>query len=273
MSGVVFIPTRNRVHNIAKVLPKWYEQPIDEVVLVTEPGERAMYKEFLKSEDYDGFVSVLSPKKSNIGIGATRRFIVKEADKMGLDYLIMSDDDAAPVADTDVRDLIKDLKKAPSIGLGACFSFYGLMLGNDVLKDGRHNGGGKPYLVPGGMGYITFSLNVSRALEAGSYDRRLHTFWEDAELVRDGMKHLGVGWHVHTGVWCNSIGKRFMPGGLSDFAGKGRSAGEKECHEIVYDKWGSRYISNPAKKATCRWQNFLDDFVEGWRDRAIWLNK
>lgn len=273
----VFIPTRNRTHNIAKVLPKWAQQEhIEHVFLVTEPDERKVYKRFIKDElDLPrDFVSVIRPTRSNIGIGATRKFIVQRAEDEGLDRIIVSDDDAYPVPDTDITQLCDDLTGLQSIGIGACFSFYGLMLGNDLLRVGRYaNAQGKPYLVPGGMGYIMFSLDIQRAIEAGNYDRRLHTFWEDAELVRDGMKELGYAWHVHTGAWATSIGKRFMPGGLSDFAGKRRSQGEKECHKIVYDKWGSRYISNPSKRAACRWQNLLDDFVDGWRDKAVWLNK
>lgn len=270
MSGVVFIPTRNRLHNIEKVVPKWQAQDMDGIILVTEPSEKSMYKEFLSDKGWRNSVDVISPTMPNIGIGATRKFVVKKADKMGLHALIMSDDDAAPVPDTDIDMLIKDLKRTPTIGIGACFSFYGLMLGNALLKAGRHEGEGLPYLVPGGMGYITFSLSIKRALEAGNYDAKLHTFWEDAELVRDGMKNLGYAWHVHTGAWCTSIGKRFMPGGLSDFAGKTRSEDEKICHRRVFKKWGPRYISHPDKKAICRWQNFLNDFVEGWRDRAVW---
>jgi hypothetical protein len=271
----VFIPTRSRTHNIEKVLPKWedQDQTIDHVFLVTEPDERRMYKDFLSStfgRRFSDFVSVISPRRSNIGIGATRHFIVDRADAEGFDKIIISDDDAYPVPDTDINILCDELD-GRSLGYGACFSFYGLMLGNDVLKAGRYGGEGAPHLVPGGMGYIMFSLDVQLALEVGNYDKRLHTFWEDAELVRDGMKQLGLAWHVHTGAWATSIGKRFMPGGLSDFAGKNRSRGEKECHKIVYRKWGEKYISHPDKRAMCKWQRMLDDFVQGWREKAVWV--
>jgi hypothetical protein len=140
------------------------------------------------------------------------------------------------------------------------------MLGNETIRETS-----KAYLVPGGMGYITFSLDVEMAMRIGNFDKRLHTFWEDAELIRTAMREEAVAWHVHSGVKATSIGKRHEPGGLSAFAGRRRSKQEKECHQIVFNTWGDEYISDPSKKPRCKWQKMLDDFVPHWRKRAIWL--
>lgn len=269
--NVVFIPTRARTGNLIKILPKWQMQDrIDEVILVVDIKERDLYYQALSElpKQLRKNVTITSPKKPDIGIAAIRNFIVNKAYRLGLDSLLMCDDDCFPVPEDDITRLIRLLNKTPTIGIGACFSFYGLMLGNDVVRDTN-----KAYLVPGGMGYRCFSLNVDKAIEAGNYDKRLKFWWSDAELARDAMKVHGVGWHVDTGAWCGSIGGRYTPGGLEDLAGtrKRRMEGVQRSHELVYKKWGPRYISPPEKRPACRWKNMLDDFVPGWRKRAIWL--
>lgn len=270
--NVVFIPTRARTGNLIKILPKWAAQKeLDEVILVVDKREKDDYKAARKALDSSLIknVSVMAPKRSDIGIAAIRHFIVKQADRLGLDALIMSDDDCFPVPEDDITRLTRLLARTPTIGIGACFSFYGLMLGNDVITKTN-----KAYLVPGGMGYRCFSLDVPALMEADlNYEKRLTTWWSDAELCRDAMKALGYGWHVDTGAWCGSIGNRNTPGGLDDFAGgaKKRAKAVREMHKIVYEKWGPRYISPPDKRPMCRWKNMLDDYVPNWRKRAIWL--
>lgn len=278
MSGyddkVVYIPTRNRLTNLVRILPAWDKQKPDNILLAVEPGEVKKHEKFLRENSIvhslGTEINVVPVRPEDRGIGYTRNFMVKHARNMGFEAIVMADDDSMPNPDTNVWKLVKRLESTPTIGLGACFSFYGLMLGNKRIRETS-----RPYLVPGGMGYIMFSLNLPLLEELDiNFDKRLHTFWEDAELVRDGMEAGGLAWHVHTGVKATSIGKRYERGGLSaanNESRKKRSRRERECRQIVYDKWGSKYISHPDKRPRCAWQKMLDDFVEGWRAKAVWL--
>lgn len=270
---VVYIPTRDRLTNLVKILPKWAEQKPERIYLVVEPHERDKHLKLLGENSWLSSlenVTVLAPKRSDKGIGYTRHFVVNHAMNVGHKGIIMADDDSMPNADSNIWKLVQRLNNTKSIGIGACFPFYGLMLGNDVIRETS-----RPYLVPGGMGYIMFSLNLQLLAELEiNFDKRLHTFWEDAELVRDGMREGGLAWHIHTGAWATSIGKRHARGGLSaanSESKKKRAKREWQCRKIVYDKWGPEYISHPDKRPRCAWQKMLDEFVEGWRERAVWL--
>lgn len=264
---VVYIPTRGRIQNLGKVLPAWREQRFLAVVM-TEPNEAKAHRKFIREHDFEDFASVLSLPRADQGIGNSRHQIIKHASSVGLRRIILADDDCKPHKDSDMRRLLK-FRVSQTLGMGACFSYYGLQLGNDFIRDTN-----KKTLMPGGMGYNIFSLDVEATIGIGNFDRRLHTYWEDAELIRQAMKDLHIGWHIHTGVWGTQMGKRYDAGGINSLAAnEARKRREKMCHQIVYKRWGPRYISHPDKRPRCSWANMLDDFVPGWREKAVWLNK
>jgi len=264
---VVFIPTRNRIHCLDRVLPKWQAQEVDQIFLVVEKWEVGKHKQI--AAEYPN-VDVLRLPKVNQGVTYSRDWITRIARGLGLQYIIMADDDLFPHPNSDVRRLF-EFDGLNTIGIGIMLSFYGLTFGNDTLRE-RDD----PLLMPNSMGKRLFSLDIERAFAAGGYDPRLHTFGGDNEIVRDAMHKLQATWYVHAGVHGTSIGKRHEPGGLNHFHeedGSSRLQGEKECHKIIFEKWGPKYISRPPGRMICHWKKMLNDFVPDWSERLNWETK
>jgi glycosyltransferase involved in cell wall biosynthesis len=161
--SVVFIPTRNRVELVERVLPKWQQQDVDEIVLMVERQERSEYRRIAKR--YKN-VSTFQLPESNRGINYSRNQIVEAAYSMGCDRIIMSDDDIYPRPDSDVNRLY-EWKGLNTIGIGIMVPFYGLMFGNQTIKEQD-----RPLMSKGALGKRCFSLNVKRAIAIGNFDVR-----------------------------------------------------------------------------------------------------
>jgi hypothetical protein len=154
------------------------------------------------------------------------------------------------------------------LGIGIMVPFYGLMFGNQTIKNED-----RPLMSKGALGKRLFSLNVPRVLAAGNFDVNLHSGWGDDELVRAGMDKLAATWYVHAGVTGGSVSNRYTQGGINDFHGENaqsRLDGQGHSHRIIYARWGPRYVSDPGKRMSFRWQKFMDDKVPDWRDRIDW---
>lgn len=262
--AVVFIPTRNRAQLVERVLPKWSQQDDVRAILVVEKWERGKYTRVAGRH-----ADVLCLPRSNRGINYARAWIVREADRMGLENIIMSDDDLFPRPDSDINRLFEfgDLQ---CLGIGIMLPFYGLMFGNDVIK--AHN---EPMMSLGGLGKRCFSLRVSEALMIGNFDARLHSGWGDDELVRQGIADLGFTWYVHAGVHGTSIAGRHTPGGLNDLHHEDdeeRLRAQYSCHKIIYNKWGPEFISKPKLhgRLICQWKKMFEMYVPNWEDRVTW---
>lgn len=267
MSNVVFIPTRNRAQLVERVLPKWTEQPIDELFFVCEKWERGKYRRVAGNH-----AEVLVLPKTNQGINYARNWIVTWAAEHGYRKLIMSDDDLFPRPDSDVTRLMA-FDSVPTLGLGIMLPFYGLMFGNDTVKNSD-----EPLMSLGGLGKRCFSLDVSKVLSVGNFDVRLHSGWGDDELVRQGIAGAQATWYVHAGVRGTSIANRHTPGGLNDLHyedASRRMDAQYQCHKIIYKKWGPEFISKPKLngRLICQWKKMFDEFIPNWEQRVTWRSE
>jgi len=265
--AVVFIPTRNRGELLRKVLTKWQlQRSVTEVIAVCEKWEsgrtRAITNEFKRT-------SVLRLPKSNKGINYARNYIVSEADRIGLDRLIMADDDIYPNASSDVERLF-EWEGLNCLGMGIMVPFYGLQFGNKTMQSEN-----RPLMSKGALGKRLFSLNVLKVIEAGNFDPDFASGWGDDELVRDGMYKLQATWYVHAGVKGTSIAGRYTPGGLNDFHAESyesRLWGQFNSHQLIYEKWGEKYVNVPTHggRLVFQWKKFMNDYVPDWQDRIDW---
>jgi hypothetical protein len=213
---------------------------------------------------------VITLPKSNMGINYSRNFIVSKAYEWLLDVLIMADDDIYPKPDSDVNRLF-EFNGLNTLGIGIMVPFYGLMFGNQTIKDED-----RPLMSKGALGKRLFSLDVEKVLKIGNFDISLHSGWGDDELVRQGMVDLQATWYVHAGVNGVSVAGRYTKGGINDFHAEdqeSRLAGQEHSHRIIYARWSDRYISQPGKRMMCRWKVFMDDYVPGWEKRITWTKK
>lgn len=252
---------------VERALPKWRQQDVDEIVLVVEPQQALDYKHFLTSKRPR--VRMLKLPEPNRGINYSRNQIVLRATYLGCDKIIMSDDDIYPHPDSDVNRLY-EWEGINTLGIGIMVPFYGLMFGNQTIKQED-----RPLMSKGALGKRLFSLNVPRVISIGNFDVRLHSGWGDDELVRQGMAALQATWYVHAGVHGTSIAGRYTQGGINDFHQENEASrlkGQLHSHKIIYKKWGPRYISTPnnGTRMTCWWKKFMNDYVPDWEKRMDW---
>jgi hypothetical protein len=263
--NVAFIPSRGRAEMLGtKILPKWKEQNVH-VIVVVEPDQ---YWEYLQTtKPFYPQVEVVCLPEQNRGINFSRHWIVRYATNNGLQKIIQADDDIWPSPSTDVNRLF-EWNGLNCLGIGIMVPFYGLMFGNQTIKDED-----RPLMSKGALGKRLFSLNVPRVLACGNFDVNLHSGWGDDELVRAGMATLGATWYVHAGVQGGSASNRYTKGGINDFHKENtqsRLDGQAHSHRIIYKRWGPRYVSDPGKKMMFRWQKFMDDYVPDWQTRIDW---
>jgi hypothetical protein len=249
-------------------MPKWQQQKnVEEIILVLEKRERSAYHEVTKQ--YRNVSIVCLPEEGR-GINYSRNHIVLMAHGMGLDRIIMSDDDLCPRPDSDV-DRLFEWNGLNTLGIGMMFPLYGLMFGNKTIKNED-----RPLMSKGALGKGLYSIRVQRVLAIGNFDVRFHSGWGDDELVRQGMAALGATWYVHAGVHGTFMAGRYTKGGINDYHKEdqeSRLKGQELSHRMIYKKWGPRYISAPGKRMLCRWKLFLDDFVPDWHDRIDWVKE
>ena len=249
-------------------MPKWQQQKnVEEIILVLEKREKAEYRRVV--DQYKN-VSIVTLPDNNRGINYSRNYIVLMANGMGLDRIIMSDDDLCPRPDSDV-DRLFEWNGLNTLGIGMMFPLYGLMFGNNTIKNED-----RPLMSKGALGKGLYSINVRRALAIGNFDVRFHSGWGDDEFVRQGMAALQATWYVHAGVNGVFMAGRYTPGGINDYHNEDRESrlkGQELSHRLIYKKWGPRYISDPSKRMLCRWKLFLNDFVPDWQSRIDWVKK
>jgi hypothetical protein len=270
--SVVFIPTRSRDWLVERTLAKWRQQDVEEIILVIEKEQVPDYRRFKQRRNGSPKVSIMTLEESNRGINFSRNRIVRMANYMGLDRLIMSDDDIYPRPEFDVNRLY-EWQGLNTLGIGIMVPFYGLMFGNQTIKNED-----RPLMSKGALGKRLFSLNVQRTLAIGNFDTRLHSGWGDDELVRQGMAALQATWYVHAGVHGVSVAGRYTKGGINDFHNEdqeSRLQGQRLSHKLIYKNWGPRYISAPNNngRMICWWKKFLNDFVPDWEKRIDWYKQ
>lgn len=263
---VVFIPSRGRADLLAeRVLPKWREQNVEEIIIVIEKHGYKEYRPLVRDN-----VSLLTLPQYDRGINYSRNFIIEKAHEWGLRKIIQADDDIYPHPSSDVNRLCSEFGGLNTLGIGIMVPFYGLMFGNRTIKAED-----RPLMSKGALGKRLFSLDVERVLAIGNFDVELHSGWGDDELVRMGMAKLGATWYVHAGVWGTSVSNRFTAGGINHYHRddlQSRQEGMEHSHRIIFARWGPRYCNTPKEggKLRFRWKAFMDDYVPGWEHMIDW---
>jgi hypothetical protein len=260
---------------LEKALPHWMSRldsgEVADVYLVVEPQEYKQHRAWLREQEWDDWFNIHKLRSDNRGVNYARGSIVSKGNRLGLDRLIMADDDLFPSKQANVRRLDKVAARKDVVGVGACCSYYGLFIGNDFIKENNN-----AVLVPGGWGYRMFCIDVAAVLELGNYDVKLRSFWGDNDIARCSMSQMGIPWYMHCGVWYSSTAPRYAPGGIQDLYGDSkhrRMFMEGEIHGYLNKKWGDRYINKPPKRPLCRWKRFLGDYVKNWESKAPWLKE
>lgn len=274
--AVVFIPTRQRGHCLAKALPFWQRQGDCHIFLVVEKWEYGKHLRLisnLKNRDWNNPVKVLRLPRSHQGINYARNWIVKTGEVFGVRKIIMSDDDVYPHPLYSVHDLF-DFDTLPTLGLGVMLSFYGLLFGNKTIANRTD-----PLLCQGAMGKRLFSLDIERTIKAGNFDIRFNSGYGDNELIRQSVVKQAYNWYVHAGVRGVSIAGRFTQGGLNGLHDEDQAArlfAQHKCHILSHKKW-PKYINDPGdepgKRLVCKWTKLYDDYIPNWRDRITWKKK
>lgn len=259
--SVVYIPTLSRPNNLRKIIPYWIEQDIS-VRLVVERSEYAMHNRLRQSEGWGRDVYVLPLPLSSRGIGYSRNYCVRHAQRTHLDSIIMSDDDIYVHPDSDAGLLLDEAEDPRVLGVGGKVSFHDLFTGGAISKMSGL------ILCPGGWAHKLYGLNVQNAINCGNYNKSLTSCGDDDEIQRQGISR-GFPWLIHCDVKCVSIGKRRDPGGVAakyktdeQFA-----ESERECAAVIHKIWPD-YTNPPGKKWRVAWQKMLDDYMPNWREAS-----
>ena len=256
----VFIPTRGRPHVVRRLADIWHDEGF-EVTFVVEPDEALDYI----AKVPDCRVDVLSIK--NAGIGNARNHCVSLAASWGFKTMILADDDIKPGKFANMDTLVRSANHHKVLGVTARYSYHELALGYEI----KHRD--DLILLPTGT-FRLVSLNVDNVLKIGNYDAKLE-YAEDCDLFLRGLQ-AGFPWMIHLGTWSNSIGNRYEPGGMLDFAGgaDNLSAKKEDWHWDLYDKYPD-FINDPAKADFTKqnsirvaWRKAYDKLLPSWRDAS-----
>jgi len=253
MTTQVYIPTLNRPELIEKTLPFWEKQDAD-VTLVIDPVKKQENAYAKLPVD-----KLLLPGR-RMGMGAIRQFILEDATDRGLEAFVMSDDDAYPYRGNIVN-LCHAVLEEDVVGCGACYSYHGLMIGNEVL-DTRTR-----FPIAGGYGHTLVGINVTNALFAGGYPKELTAWGEDTELQRRGIVEE-MPWYYSTEVELKATAKRFAPGGLTyRYPGQQRERQELKSKKWVAKEWPEYVSQSAGGRLRFQWKKFQNDYDPTWADR------
>ena len=263
----VYIPTIGRIDlKLRAHLPRWIEQEMP-IRLVVRPDEydahRLLAKDLERTHGEIDLSVVKLPAATKTGLGATRNYVVRHAERRGLSSIIICDDDVRPAKGTNMWRLIEDADQENVLGVGATHGLQDRFTGGGITKNK-----GKVILCPGGWGFTCFGLNVATALWLGNFDVKLHALADDAELARMGILN-GIPWRVDCGVTIELNQKRYDPGGMSTVypTREARDAAERECMALIHERWPD-YTNEPDKKVRTSWQKLLDKYIPDWRDMS-----
>ena len=273
----VFIPSRGRHLGARKLTDAWHSEGFD-VTWVVEPSEHDQYFDALSrgskaalGTPVERATYVRTLPRADAGIGASRNYAVRLAAEAGLHSMILADDDIKPSrAGGRMASLIKAAQHERAVGITARYSYHDLCLGPDFARKGKYT---KVILLPTGT-FRLVGLNVKNVLELGNYDSDLE-YAEDCDLFLRSLK-AGIPWMIHAGTWSNSIGNRYEPGGMVDFAtGKADTVDDRKpyWHDDLNAKW-PKYTNQHddvkcAGKQNCirvSWRKAYDELIPEWRE-------
>jgi len=257
--NTVYIPTVSRLDMLERTIPRWLKWGIP-IRLIVEPRELASHIELCGDMGWDmDWVRPVPLAKDHGGIGYARDFIVINAKARRQKSIIMSDDDVYPT--TDPFPLLEEASRPWCLGIGAYRSIH------EFFTQGKIKGMRGVILCPAGWGFSLYGLNVKIANRFG-FDHKLHSFGEDAELMRQGIAHE-YPWMIHCDVKCAFANKRGDPGGFAAIYGSNteRKIAEMQCQELIHKRWPD-YTSAPPKRPRMAWSRFYDAWIPNWRERS-----
>lgn len=254
----VFIPSRGRWDGARKLTDAWFKEGFD-VNWVVEPSEWATYANRVE----DAKVYPLPMKDG--GIAYSRNHCVNLAASFGHQSIILADDDIKPYYKGGNMDiLVKNAEHPKVLGITARYSYHDLCLGPDI------KGCDDLILLSTGT-FRLVALNVKNVLDLGNYDIKLD-YAEDCDLFLRGLK-AGYPWMVHLGTYSSSIGTRYEPGGMLDFAGGKDNLAEHKgwWHEDIQEKYPDLINEHTEKcrgKQNCisiQWKRAYNKYMPDWK--------
>lgn len=270
MGNHVFIPSRGRWDVASKLVNAWREQHFH-VHFVVEPGEANTYYHNLNRvkpypSDQAPSISIHALPIRNGGIGNSRNHCIELASSWGMKAIVLADDDIKPNPKyPNMSNFIEQARHPKVLGITARYGYHDLCLGS-AIRDRSDL-----ILLPTGT-FRLVALNVENVLNIGNYDRTLE-YAEDCDLFLRGLD-AGFPWMIHLGTRSNSMGNRYQPGGMLDYAGGALALMDKKehWHQEIYKKYPN-LVNDPAnadftKQNSIRiqWRKAYDKFLPGWKD-------
>lgn len=299
---IVYIPSRRRPENVARVIPRWLAQNYKVMVVLEKPDAEDYAKMLVANNFPNRKVNYRLLPEEDRGVGFARNYIVNHAKKQGYPSFIMADDDVMPKAvnprDNTVceagwlnymvrlQQAVERNTRAGLVGCAAVHSYQDFLLQGFLKKElagPRYNGGiGRPCLARNGSFGQCYAVHTRRAWEMGGFDDRLTVAYEDNDFMMRGIAR-GFPWSFHSGVWMDRLGGRFESGGIADLTNMpdkeaGKSAGKDiatmgsteysdqlvACRIAMRNKW-SEYTSDPYGKIfRISWKKFYDGQIPSW---------
>jgi hypothetical protein len=292
----VYVPTRGRIPNVLKVVPRWLAAGFD-VVLVTDPREKLEHIAVMAKAGYkpvrgwqevtgESGVTVIAPERPNGGFGYQCNFAFEHAKSEGLGVYVVSDDDLMPKAQgyssskgvstfDNVQLLVDEMRARPDyLGISVVRDYH-----NFATKGAVAEHFGEVVINASGWQQC-YAVNVAKLDELGGYDVELTCHGEGHELIRQSIAQLRRPWLMHCGVYMQPLGKRYDAGGLNDWAREKisislrkpasevsedavanyRTMAEMTCQLRIQERWPDFVSSNGNN----RWRKLHDYYLPGW---------
>lgn len=291
---VVYIPSRRRPENVARVIPRWLAQNY-KVYVIVEMEDVAAYQRMLKTNEFPtNKVNYRLLPESNRGIGFSRNWIVQHAHHRYPSF-IMADDDVMPKV-VNPRDNMPGgsggwlnymvrLQQAVEYGLpyhngsspgsaalvgcAAVHSYQDFLLQGFLKKElarertAPYYNIGRPILARNGSFGQCYAIHTQRAWEMGGFDDRLTVAYEDNDFMMRGIAR-GYPWACHSGVWMDRLGGRFESGGIADLcnmpdkAVRQKAADGNDTEKMMSPEYAHKFLACKVAMSN-KWPEYTSD--------------
>lgn len=265
----VFIPSRGRSDLVEKMSAYWLNDYFN-VTYVVEPHDLEEYSIAVEKLEA-GFekerlaIKVHPIPKDDQGIGYARHHCVIAAASYGYKSIMLCDDDFKPGKISNFDTMVEIAQNPKVMGITARYGYHDLALGPGIR--GRDD----LVLMPTGSQAVV-ALNIHNVMELGNYDKELD-YAEDCDLFLRTLK-AGIPWMIHLGASAVSVGVRYAPGGMADYAGDKEALAAKkgDWHNAIHDKWPEFTNAHTEKclgKQNCirmGWRKAYDTLIPEWRE-------
>jgi hypothetical protein len=263
----VYIPSKGRAHLVYKMASYWVNDFFN-VTYVVEPQDAADYTRAIERlqgrfKDDGLAIDVKILPKDNQGISYSRHHCIILAASYGLDSMILSDDDFKPGRNSGLDSVVEFAKNPKVLGITAKYGYHDLCLGPSIR--GRKD----IVLMPVGSQAVV-GLNIRNVMDLGNYDKSLD-YAEDCDLFIRAIQ-AGYPWLIALGASVTSVGVRYAPGGMAEYAGDRLAEKKAEWHINIHDKWPeftNEHTAKCAGKQNCirmKWRKVYDVLMPNWRE-------